>query len=284
MMTGMRNSILLLTIATLTLTVVSGQIVKGHGNNDNQPGQSRHDGKRAMDSMYKGMMESFKTSFVPGSKKDDGGNSDASPSDWKNMIPGFAKGFIPDSAEGDTDNSTISEDTTADTSATNSTSVGIEGSFKVNAGIKDDESNMDDKMTSQDGGSPDSTALPDALPTDDNVPSEYGLLMGDTNGAGDDGETSETTAEVAAKPKNDETDMMQPEREAAEAQNDKASLTNDMGENDESVDTMKTKQDPDAEAKKSMFLKVAMSGKAALKQDKKTLAQADTETSKETTI
>ncbi|XP_033748937.1 uncharacterized protein LOC117333643 [Pecten maximus] len=279
-----KTSLHLVIIGTIALSVVSSQIVKGHGNNDNQPGQSRHDGKRAMDNMYKGMMESFKTSFVPGSKKDDGGNGDASPSDWKNMIPGFAKGFIPDSAEGDADNSTISEDAATDTAAANSTSVGVEGSFKVNAGIKDDKSIMDESMTSKDGGSPDSTALPEVLPTDDNVPSEYGLLNSENDLAGTNTQSSETTAMESTSDvsQNEQAnDMAQLENDLATTQGEDSSPPGDMGSHAETTETGQMEQEPSSDTKKSMFLKVAMSGNASLKKDEKTVTETAAEEKKE---
>ncbi|OWF36433.1 uncharacterized protein LOC110441690 [Mizuhopecten yessoensis] len=276
----------LVVFVTVTVSVVASHIVKSQSNNDNQPGQSRHDGKRAMDSMYKGMMESFKTSFVPGSKKDDG-NTDASPSDWKNMIPGFAKGFIPDSAEDGTDNSTVSEDAVADPSATNATSVDIEGAFHVNAAIKDDESVGEEKMTSQDGSSPDSTALPAVLSTDDNVPSEFGLLTHDNDLASTDTQSSETEAmetpaDMTGKQDEQGSDMAQSESDLAEKQAKEPPA--DTETNVENTETDLTEQEPSSDTRKSMFLKVAMRGKASLKKDGETAAEAAEEDTKETVI
>ncbi|XP_060067853.1 uncharacterized protein LOC132548047 [Ylistrum balloti] len=284
-----KTSLHLVVLAGLALSVVSSHIVKGKGNNDDQPGQSRHDGKRAMDNMYKGMMESFKTSFVPGSKKDDGnGNGgDASPSDWKNMIPGFAKGFIPDSAEDGTDNSTVSEDAVTDSSATNSTSMGIEGSFKVNAALKDDKSTADETMTSQDGESVDTTALPEVLSTDDNVPSEYGLLTGENDLANINTQSSETGAmetptDLSGTNEEQDGDMTQLENDLAETTDEDLNPQGDTGTQLDDTETDLKEKEPDTDAKKSMFLKMAMSGKASLKHDEKPVT--DVEEKKETTI
>ncbi|XP_060067883.1 uncharacterized protein LOC132548077 [Ylistrum balloti] len=120
--------------------------------------QTKHHDKRAMGGMFKDILKSIKTNFVPGSKSKnqkggDGGDGNAggsSSGSWKNMIPDIAKAFIPD---GDQDNSTSTEDMQDNDSSSNVTEVDPQAT-EVNAGVTENMG-QDTKVNKQDSGTQD---------------------------------------------------------------------------------------------------------------------------------